>query len=61
MRVALHIEMDLATICRRLAVRAVALIATISAYMFVWFRRRLHATCGVSVTYGPMLERDIAR
>lgn len=53
--------MDLATICRRLAVRAVALIATISAYMFVWFRRRLHATRGVSVTYGPMLERDIAR
>ncbi|WVZ89944.1 hypothetical protein U9M48_036289 [Paspalum notatum var. saurae] len=39
--------------------RAAAFVVAIAAWVFVWFRRRCEESR--SVTYGPMLQRDIER
>ena len=41
-----------------LKLRAAALVVAISCWMFAWLR---HRRCTPSITYGPMLQRDIER
>ncbi|TVU31331.1 hypothetical protein EJB05_23013, partial [Eragrostis curvula] len=40
---------------------AAALVVAIATWMFMWFRRRVHESTASSISYGPMLQRDIER
>jgi hypothetical protein len=53
----LNVDMDAAIISHHR--RSAAVIVVIAVWCFMWFRRRRQQSC--SITYGPMLERDIQR
>ncbi|TVU10403.1 hypothetical protein EJB05_43929, partial [Eragrostis curvula] len=40
---------------------AAALVVAVAAWMLLWFRLRIVESSSSSISYGPILERDIAR